>query len=104
MRENENDASASQTSPQAINAEDLNTRFALLKKEVSLDFPDLIPSLESGLQVVLVTDRRLGKNLNPDSLRKLGGITKLCGYYGATVLFVNQSKFMELGEIGESKS
>jgi hypothetical protein len=101
MKENENDKPVSQTGPGRVSTREFNRRLTMLKAEVNLDFPTLIPSLESGTQVILVTDKDIGLDLNPDVLRRLGGMTVLCSYYGAAVVFVNPKKLTELGERGE---
>jgi hypothetical protein len=77
-----------------------NRRLTLLKTEVDLDFVGLVPALETGLQVILVTDGELGKDLNPDVLRRIGGMVMLCNNYGAAVIFVNENKVGELSRKG----
>ncbi len=75
----------------------LERRLKLLKAEVGLDFPQLLSELENGVQVVLVSDSVLGKDLDPDILRRIGGMAMLCNhYYGAAVIFMNENKFVEL--------
>jgi hypothetical protein len=71
-------------------------RLAMLKTEVSLDFPNLIPQLEAGQQVVLITDRKYAQGLEPDILRRFGGMVMLCCLYGAAIVFVNEDKILEL--------
>lgn len=73
-----------------------NRRLALLKTEVELDIPGLLARLESGLRVLFVTDNRLGNTLDPDVLRRLGGMTMLCRHYGATVIWANDETTVEL--------
>jgi hypothetical protein len=76
---------------------EIHRRLTLLKAEVALDFPELLQELENGLQIVLVTDRVLGKDLNPDELRRIGGMAMLCNhYYDAAVLFMNENRIAEL--------
>jgi hypothetical protein len=74
----------------------VDRRLALLKAEVALDFEGLMPALEAGLKFVLVTDQELGKGLDPDVLRRIGGMVMLCNHYGAAVVFVKEKNFAEL--------
>ena len=79
-----------------ISEQEFNRRLAILKTEVDLDFPGLVPGLERGLQVVAVTESFSEMNLHPDSLRRLGGMVILCKRYGAAIVFVNENQFCEL--------
>ena len=79
------------------NQKDFNRRLALLKTEVDLDFPGLVTQLESGLKVMLIADKRLGNGLNPDILRRYGGTTMLCNFYGAAVIFANENQIAYYG-------
>lgn len=81
----------------------LERRLRLLRAEVELDFPGLIEELDSGMQVVLVTDSELGKDLSPDVLRRIGGMVMMCNHHGAAVIFVNERKFTELNSKVPSK-
>ncbi len=75
----------------------LERRLKLLKAEIDLDFPGLLSSLENGRRIVLVTDDEFGKDLNPEALRRIGGMAMLCNhYYGATVIIVNENRIVEL--------
>ncbi len=104
VNENANDTPSSQVIPRTISPEEFNRRLTLLKVEVGLDFPNLLDRLDSGLQVVWVTDTGMAHDLNPDTLRRLGGLTILSAYYGAAVIFVNENKLMELEATDDSKS
>ncbi len=64
---------------------------------MDLDFPGLVPQLESGIHLLLVTDTKYGTDLNPDILRRFGGLTMLCRHYGTSVFFVNDERTVELG-------
>lgn len=94
MKENANNSAPSQAAPPTRSSAEFNRRLTLLKAEVDLDFPNLVPHLESGLQLVLITDKEMGKDLDPDVLRRIGGMTMLCGHYGAGVFFVNTNKML----------
>lgn len=96
MNENASESPKTTIEPKTVRTREFNRRLALLKTEVNLDFPGLIPDLESGTRVILVTDKEFGLDLNPDVLRRLGGMTVLCSYYGAAVVFVNPKKLTEL--------
>ena len=63
-------------------------RLAVLKAEVDNDFPGALQKLEADARVILVTDTGYAKGLNPDILRRLGGLIMLCSFYGAAVVFV----------------
>lgn len=93
MKENINEST---TMNETAKSSEFNRRLALLKTEVNLDFPELIPQLEQGQQVVLVTDQNFASELHPDLLRRLGGMVILCSFYGAAVLFVNERKIVDL--------
>jgi hypothetical protein len=74
----------------------LERRLKLLKAEIDADIPQLLPELEKGARIVLVTDSELGKDLQPDDLRQIGGIAVLCNhYYGAAFIFVSGSRVSE---------
>jgi hypothetical protein len=79
-----------------ISERELKRRLTMLKTEVNLDFPGLVPALENGLQVAAVTESFSEFDLNPDGLRRLGGMVLLCKHYGAAVVFVNENKFGEI--------
>ncbi len=96
MNENAKETSAVLAETTSTKKREFNRRLALLKTEVSLDFPRLIPQLEAGQQVVLVTDQEFASGLSPDVLRRLGGMVMLCSFYGAAVVFVNERKILEL--------
>jgi len=76
--------------------DEFNHRLAVLKIEVSRDFPELLPQLEAGLKVVLITDQELAISLHPDALRRFGGMIWLCSVYGAAVVFVNQGQILQI--------
>lgn len=102
---NENTTETPKTTTQAKTpTKEFNRRLALLKTEVNLDFPKLIPQLEAGLQVVLVTDQKFASGLDPDILRRLGGMVTLCSYYGAAVVFVNERKILEVDAEGSESA
>jgi hypothetical protein len=77
------------------NQKAFSRRLAMLKTEVGLDFEGLIQSLEAGLQTVVVTEPGLCGDLEPDVLRRVGGMVALCNHYGAAVVFVSGDKFAE---------
>jgi hypothetical protein len=77
-------------------------RLKLLKAEVDFDFEGLIPALESGVKVVLITDEGLTSNLAPDILRRIGGMVILCRHYGAVVTFVWQNQMIQLTSNAQS--
>lgn len=104
MNENANDAPTSQVTPRKISQKEFTRRLSLLKAEVALDFPTLISGLESGLQVVWITDTSMAHDLEPEILRRLGAMTIVCSFYGAAVIFINENKLMELGVKDESQS
>lgn len=94
----ENENTALHPAPKRVSQTEFNRRLSMLKAEVSFDFPDLIPELESGSRVILITDKDIGLDLSPEALRRLGGMTVLCSYYGAAVVFVNPMKLTELAD------
>jgi hypothetical protein len=71
-------------------------RLKLLKAEVDLDFVGLVPALESGVKLVLITDEELARDLDPDILRRIGGMVMLCRHYGSIVTFAWESQMIEL--------
>jgi hypothetical protein len=92
MKEDANSNAPSRVAPPTASPDEFNRRLTLLKAEVDLDFTNLVPHLESGLQLVLITDKEMGKDLDPDALRRIGGMTMLCRHYGAGVFFINTKK------------
>jgi hypothetical protein len=75
----------------------INSTLTLLKAEVDLDFEGLVQALEAGPQTVIVTTEGLvDKNLDPDALRRIGGMTMLCSHYGAVVVFLKEKKFVRV--------
>lgn len=102
MNKDTNEPSLKQTAEIPQKSKAFTRRLALLKTEVGLDFPDLIPELEAGQRVILITDQKFAAGLDPDILRRLGGMVTLCGFYGAAVVFANLDKVHELGEPGRS--
>jgi hypothetical protein len=81
-----------------------NGRLTLSRTEVNLDFLGLVPQLESGSQIIWVTDKAMGKDLNPEVLRRLGGTAMLGSYFGAAIIFMNQNKTVGAGgpDLGRS--
>ncbi|MFP5228436.1 MAG: hypothetical protein ACLGXA_12490 [Acidobacteriota bacterium] len=71
-------------------------RITILETEVSLDFGGLVEALKSGLKVVLVTAEELAPDLDPESLRIIGGMVMLCDHYGASVIFTKRNRFGEV--------
>ena len=73
-----------------------NRRLEMLKTEVDLDFTDLVNALEKGLKVVVVTEPFDSVDLDPDVLRRIGGMAMLCRHYGAVVIFADECTFGEV--------
>ncbi len=73
-------------------------RLAVLKTEMRFDLPGLLDSLDAGTQVVLITTRRFGADISPDSLRRIGGVSALCNAYGATLILAHPDKLVEFSE------
>jgi hypothetical protein len=96
MKDDANQNEASQVKPRKISQKEFSRRLTLLKAEVALDFPELMSRLESGLQVVWITDTSMAHDLEPEILRRLGAMTIVCSSYGAAVIFVNENKLLEL--------
>jgi hypothetical protein len=96
MKENANEPTRTDSETNTATTKQFNRRLALLKTEVSIDFPELIPQLDAGQHVVLITDRKFAAGLEPDLLRRLGGMVMLCSYYGAAVVFVNDNRVLEI--------
>jgi hypothetical protein len=67
---------------------ELNRRLAMLKTEVELDYKGLLARLEEGMKMVFVTETPIGLDLDPDALRRIGGMVLLCNHYKCGVLFV----------------
>jgi hypothetical protein len=70
----------------------------MLKTEVDLDFPTLLQDLQGGLRIVLVTENPLLSSLEPDHLRRIGGMVAVCNDYGAAVLFVSEKRIARYGQ------
>jgi hypothetical protein len=104
LKENLTDTPSPQVAPRTISPKEFNRCLTLLKAEVGLDFPSLLARLESGLQIVWVTDTSMAHDLNPEALRRLGGLTILSAFYGAAVIFVNENKLIELEAKEDSHS
>jgi hypothetical protein len=79
-----------------------NRRLKLLRAEVDLDFAGLVPALEAGAKVVLITDEELASDLDPDVLRRIGGMVMLCRNYGAVVTFAWQDQMIEIKSWAQS--
>jgi hypothetical protein len=79
-------------------------RLKMLKTEVDLDFPGLLRCLEEGLQIVLITENELTTSLEPDHLRRTGGMVAVCNHYGAAVVFVSEKKIARFGGSAKSAS
>jgi hypothetical protein len=92
MKEDANEPTpANETSP----SNEFNRRLAVLKTEVDLDFPNLLTGLESGVRLVIFKNNRPSADLNPEVLRRWGGMLALCESYGAAVLIVDQRRILE---------
>jgi hypothetical protein len=75
----------------------INRTLTQLKAEVDLEFEGLVQALEAGPQAVIITTEGLvGKNLDPDVLRRIGGMTMLCSHYGAVVIFLKEKRFVRV--------
>jgi hypothetical protein len=96
MKEDKTEESPSQVVPRTISQKEFNRRLTMLKTEARLDFPKLVASLETGMQVVWVTDTAMAHDLDPEILRRLGGLVILSAFYGAAVIFVNENKLVEI--------
>jgi hypothetical protein len=68
-------------------------KLALLAAEVSRDFGWFVPALKDGIKVVLVDEEELAPTLDPDALRKIGGLVVLCDHYGASVIFTKRDRY-----------
>ena len=73
----------------------LQRRLAILKTEVSLDFPELLPLLEKGERTIVFSGHPLTSSLNSDVLRRIGGMLLICQHYGANVIFLTEGKYLE---------
>ena len=69
------------------NQKEFNRRLAVLRTEVDLDYKDLISNLDAGMKLILIRDSPLGQDLDPDALRRIGGMVMLCNHYGCGVLY-----------------
>lgn len=87
MNNDANEPPLKETEETSQKSREFTRRLALLKAEFDVDFPALRPALEKGLPLLLVTNDSLGEDLDPDSLRWIGGMIVLCRQYGTAVLF-----------------
>ena len=92
MKEDENKNQDSQKTPE------MKKRLAMIRTEVSFDFPGVLEDLESGTPVVLIKSSKFASSLSPDVLRRIGGLAALCNHYGATLIYVHPDKLIELGD------
>lgn len=69
-------------------------RLAVLKAKIGFEFAGLLEKLEAGAQIVLITGREIGKELKPNSLRRIGSAAALCNAYGATLVVVHPDKLV----------
>ncbi len=76
----------------------MEKRLAMIKTEVSFDFPGLLESLEAGKQMILIKSTKFGTSLSPDVLRRIGNVTALCNQVGATLIFVNPNKLADFDD------
>jgi hypothetical protein len=76
----------------------LEKQLAMVKTEVSFDFPGLLESLESGIQIILIKSTRFGTSIGPDVLRRIGNVTALCNRFGTTLIFANPDKLAEFDD------
>ena len=68
-------------------------KFDVLKAEVNLAFSEIIEFLEEGKRLILVAENLLAADLDPEKLRVIGALVKVCGLYGATVIFSREPEF-----------
>ena len=92
MKEDENKNHDSQTNPE------MEKRLAMVKTEVTFDFPGMLERLEQGTHTVLIKSTKFGTSLSPDVLRRIGNVTALCNQFGATLIFVNPDKIAEFDD------
>ena len=76
----------------------IERRIANLKADVNADFPGLPGTLEKGIQLVCITEPYPDFDFHPENLRRLGGMLMLSKHYGASVLFIDEDKFVELNK------
>ena len=75
--------------------EDLkNLKFEVLKAEVNIAFREIIERLEEGKRLILIAEDLLAGELNSERLREMGALVKVCGLYGATVIFSQEPAFV----------
>jgi hypothetical protein len=67
----------------------------LLKTEIGDAFPDLLQALEKGIPLVLISGKALPDMVDPDSLRRIGGIVLLCQHYGASTVFLKNQRHIQ---------
>ena len=81
---------------------EIKRRLVLLKAEVESGFEGLIAALEEGLQLVVMRNSDFGNDLDADTLRRIGGMVKICDHYGAVVIFAKGPKIGDLDKVETS--
>lgn len=74
------------------NEAEFNRRLTLLKAEVGIDYVGILQALEAGLDVLLVTNSKPEVALDPENLRRIGGLVMLCQHYGTSVLLIREAR------------
>jgi len=74
------------TAPQDVLFE---KKLKLLKAEIQQYDSGLLADLEKNITLLVVADNELGKTLNADELKLIGGIAVLCRQYGVPMIFLD---------------
>ena len=64
-----------------------------LEEQTVLTFPRIVELLRSGKRLIFVPESAVAEELTSRQLRTLGALVKICGFYGATVIFSPQGTF-----------
>jgi hypothetical protein len=75
-------------------------QFETLKGDLEAQFPGLIRKLQSGVQILVISDVGIFKELNPERVRCIGGLVALCHAYEVAFLFVSPYKVATLTSRG----
>ena len=81
-------------------------KLEVMKAEIEAVFTGVSHMLEQGVRFIIVAEELLAKDLAANQLRNVGALVKVCGAYGATVVFSPSTSYtifdrIRSGEVDE---
>jgi hypothetical protein len=68
-------------------------KLEVLKEEVNIAFAGVVPLLENGRRLIIVAEDLIADIFDPEAMATVGQLVKVCGTYGATVIFSKKDSF-----------